>query len=137
MQARSAASCGCERSCTRARREDDEDFGTQSWQRTLPWIRNLTRCAIGQLWLHHTGQDETRGYGAPKKREWQVDIVALMEDAEHPESDIAFKLTFKKARERNPDDRADFEPTVITLAGDKWLSGEEEGNREPGSQTSR
>ena len=104
---------------------DDEDFGAQSWQRTLPWIRNLTRCAIGQLWLHHTGQDETRGYGS-KKREWQVDIVAVMEDAEHPESDIAFKLTFKKARERNPDNRADFEPTVITLAGDKWLS--EKGN---------
>jgi hypothetical protein len=104
---------------------DDEDFGAKSWQRTLPWIRNLTRRAIGQLWLHHTGQDEARGYGT-KKREWQVDIVAVMEETEHPGREIAFKLTFKKARERNPDNRADFEPSVITLAGDEWLS--EKGN---------
>src|SRR5262249_51453421 len=41
---------------------------------------------------------------------------------DHPELDIAFKLTFPKARERNPENRSDFEPAVITLADDQWSS---------------
>jgi hypothetical protein len=104
---------------------DDEDFGAQSWQRPFHGYATSPAVRSANFGCITTGQDETRGYGS-KKREWQVDIVAVMEDAEHPESDIAFKLTFKKARERNPDNRTDFEPTVITLAGDKWLS--EKGN---------
>ena len=100
---------------------DDEDFGVQSWGRTLPWIRDLTRRAIGQLWLHHTGQDETRGYGT-KKREWQLDAVAVMEEVTRPGSDIAFSLEFRKNRERTPDNRSDFEEAVITLAEDAWAS---------------
>lgn len=100
---------------------DDDDFGAQSWQRTLPWIRDLTRRAISQLWLHHTGQDESRGYGS-KKREWPLDIVAVMEDIDCRERDVAFQLKFTKARERTPDNRTDFEPAVISLSGDAWTS---------------
>ena len=38
---------------------------------TLHWVRYLTRQSIGQLWVHHTGHDVTRGYGS-KTREWQT-----------------------------------------------------------------
>jgi hypothetical protein len=49
------------------------------WQQTLPWVRDLTRRDIGQIWAHHTGHDESHGYGT-KTREWQLDTVALMEE---------------------------------------------------------
>jgi hypothetical protein len=45
-----------------------------------------------------------------------------MEAIERPEVDIAFKCKFSKARERTPDNQADFDPAVITLAGDRWTS---------------
>lgn len=93
----------------------------EPWQETLPWIRDLTRRNIGQVWFHHTGHDETHGYGT-KTREWQLDTVALMEAVERPGTDIAFSIKFTKARERTPDNRADFEPAVITLSNDEWFS---------------
>jgi hypothetical protein len=93
----------------------------EPWQQTLPWVRHLTQRNIGQIWAHHTGHDETHGYGT-KTREWQLDTVLLMEEIERPEADIAFGLKFTKARERTPDNRADFAPAVITLAGDRWAS---------------
>jgi hypothetical protein len=40
----------------------------ESWRQTLPWIRRLTRRSIGQMWLHHTGHDESHSYGAPRPR---------------------------------------------------------------------
>jgi hypothetical protein len=93
----------------------------EGWAGLLPWVRDLTRRQIGQVWIHHTGHDETRAYGT-KTREWQLDTVALMERIERPELDIAFKLTFPKARERTPDNRTDFDPAIITLADDQWSS---------------
>jgi hypothetical protein len=93
----------------------------EPWQQVMPWIRDLTRRAIGQVWAHHTGHDETHSYGT-KTREWQLDTVALMEAIERSDADIAFRLTFTKARERTPDNRADFEATLITLTADVWFS---------------
>jgi AAA domain len=93
----------------------------EPWEQTLPWVRDLTRREIGQLWVHHTGHDETHGYGS-KTREWQLDTVALLERVERPEADIAFRISFSKARERAPENRADFEPALIVLAGDEWTS---------------
>jgi hypothetical protein len=93
----------------------------ESWQDTLPWVRDLTRRAIGQIWAHHTGHEETHGYGT-KTREWQLDTVILLERVEQPGTDIAFQMKFTKARERRPDNRADFETTLITLAEDTWSS---------------
>ena len=90
-----------------------------SWQETLPWIKRLTKWRIGQCWVHHTGLEKSRGYGT-STREWQMDTVAIMEAVESAESDIAFTLKFPKARERDPNNRADFEPVVITLANDQW-----------------
>jgi hypothetical protein len=93
----------------------------ESWRKILPWSRDLTRRNIGQVWVHHTGLAEDHGYG-DKTREWGLDTVILMEAIERPEVDIAFKCKFSKARERTPDNRADFDPAVITLAGDRWTS---------------
>jgi hypothetical protein len=92
-----------------------------TWQQTLPWVRSLTNRHIGQVWVHHTGHDETHGYGT-KTREWQLDTVLLLQREEPGVADIRFRLEFIKARERTPDNRADFEPRLITLAGDEWTS---------------
>jgi hypothetical protein len=91
----------------------------EAWQDTLPWIKRLTKRRIGQCWVHHTGWDKSRAYGS-SAREWQLDTVAVMEEIEGSGCDIAFTLTFTKARERTPDNRADFETVVITLANDQW-----------------
>jgi hypothetical protein len=93
----------------------------EPWQLTLPWVRDLTRRSIGQIWTHHTGHDESHGYGT-KTREWQLDTVCLMEAIERPDADIAFLIKFTKARERSPENRSDFEPAIITLANDEWSS---------------
>lgn len=93
----------------------------EPWQHTLPWVRELTRRKIGQLWVHHTGHDESHSYGT-KTREWQLDTVMLLERVERPDADISFRLTFTKARERYADNRADFEPALITLVDDAWTS---------------
>jgi hypothetical protein len=65
--------------------------------------------------------NEQQSYGT-KTREWQLDIVALLERVELPAADIAFKIRFTKARERTPDNRADFDEAIITLADDTWSS---------------
>ena len=91
------------------------------WQKILGWMQKLTGQHIGQLWIHHTGHNEQQSYGT-KTREWQLDTVALLERVELPAADIAFKIRFTKARERTPDNRADFDEAIITLADDTWSS---------------
>jgi hypothetical protein len=83
------------------------------------WIRSLTRRSIGQLWMHHTGHDESRGYGS-KTRVWQMDAAAHCEKIERPDTDVSFKLHFTKARERSPQTRADFADVIITLLDNHW-----------------
>ena len=68
----------------------------ESWKQTLPWVLSLTRRNIGQLWVHHTGHDESRGYGT-KTREWQMDTVLHMEKIERPDSDVSFLQVSKGA----------------------------------------
>jgi hypothetical protein len=90
-----------------------------SWQQTLPWIRSLTRRNIGQLWGHHTGHDASRTYGT-KTREWQMDTVMHLEAIERPDTDISFRLEFRKARERTPSNRTDFAHVQIALVNNEW-----------------
>jgi hypothetical protein len=72
------------------------------WQKTLPLALALTGAGIGQLWIHHTGHDESRSYG-DKSREWQMDTVAHLDAVKRDDTDVSFTLTFKgKARERTP-----------------------------------
>ncbi len=99
----------------------------ESWQLVMPWVRSLTKRGIGQLWLHHTGHDQSKSYG-DKTREWQLDTVLHMEGVEHPATDICFNLEFRKARERTPDNRADFQATRIMLLDDVWHSDVKEAN---------
>jgi hypothetical protein len=93
----------------------------EGWRNTLPWIRSLTRRSIGQIWLHHTGHDETRSYGT-KTREWQVDTVIHMEDAKRPDTDVSFLLSFRKARERTPANRPAFDDCKVALLDNHWIS---------------
>jgi hypothetical protein len=107
---------------------------TDAWAQTMPWIRSLTKQKIGQVWAHHTGHDETKGYG-DKTREWQLDTVGLMTKLERPGTDIAFTLSFSKARERTPANRADFADVSVALLGDEWTfenaAGQRRGNVSP------
>jgi AAA domain len=89
------------------------------WGQVLPFARWLTKRNIGQLWIHHTGHDETRSYGT-KTREWQMDTVIVLEEEERPETDVSFKLSFSKARERAPHNRQDFRDVEIALVDDQW-----------------
>ena len=44
-----------------------------------------------------------------------------MERVNYPDTDIAFKLTFPKAREWTPDNRPDFQPVIIKVVDDAWI----------------
>jgi hypothetical protein len=91
----------------------------QSWAAIMPWVRSLTRRRIGQLWLHHTGHDESRSYG-DKTKEWQLDTVMHMEVVAREDADVSFALEFRKARERTPATRADFQRARVAIVGDEW-----------------
>jgi hypothetical protein len=91
----------------------------EAWAAVMPWVRSLTRRRIGQLWLHHTGHDESRSYG-DKTKEWQLDTVMHMEAIERDDADVSFALEFRKARERTPATRADFQRARIAIVGDQW-----------------
>jgi hypothetical protein len=92
-----------------------------SWRDTQPLILELTRRRIGQLWIHHTGHDASRGYGT-KTREWNLDVVMHMDKADRPDTDVSFKLSFTKARERSPQNREDFAEVKLSLVADQWES---------------
>ncbi len=103
----------------------------EAWRATQGWVLRLTQRHIGQLWVHHTGHNEDHGYG-PKMIEWSLSTTMLMGRVARPEADVAFRLEFPKARERTPDNRADFEPVVVTLAGDTWNAERGAPRRPPG-----
>jgi hypothetical protein len=100
----------------------------QPWAETLPWVKALTRRCIGQLWLHHTGYNETRAYGT-STRAWQLDNVINLTEVENPSTDISFELKFDKARERSPQNRADYQTVAIRLVGDEWLCDAAQPNK--------
>jgi AAA domain len=91
----------------------------EPWQQTIPWALSLTKAAIGQVWIHHTGHDETRSYG-DKSREWQMDTVAHLDEVKRDETDLSFSMSFRKARERTPTTRFDFQDVKIALVNDRW-----------------
>jgi hypothetical protein len=91
----------------------------EPWQQTIPWALSLTKRAIGQVWIHHTGHDESRSYG-DKTREWQMDTVAHLDEVKRDDTDVSFSMSFKKARERTPTTRFDFQDVKIALVNDIW-----------------
>ncbi|SFJ53244.1 AAA family ATPase [Bradyrhizobium sp. Gha] len=91
----------------------------EAWAQTLPWVKSLTKRGIGQLWVHHTN-DENKIFGT-RTRAWQMDAVIVLTPVERESTDISFELAFTKARERRPDNRSDFDKVAIYLADDQWL----------------
>jgi hypothetical protein len=89
------------------------------WTAVLPLVNSLTKRGIGQLWVHHTGHDASRGYGT-KTREWRMDTVVHLMKVERADTDICFQFEFRKARERTPESRADYQDVTIALVEDKW-----------------
>jgi AAA domain len=77
-----------------------------AWALVLPWTKRLTQRNIAQMWVHHTGHDESRGYGT-KTKEWTVDHVVVLKRNKETEKDgkvLTFDLTFtKKADEQSGD----------------------------------
>jgi hypothetical protein len=98
----------------------------EGWRQTLPWQHALTKRNIGQVWLHHTGHDEKKSYGT-KTREWQMDTVLFGERVERPDTDVSFKLEFRKARERTPLTRADFADINVALVDNEWTYSNPDG----------
>lgn len=92
----------------------------EGWARVLPFMASLTKRSIGQLWAHHTGHDATKGYGT-KTREWRMDTVVHLTEQQRADTDISFLLEFRKARERTPETRRDFEDVSIALVNDEWV----------------
>jgi hypothetical protein len=90
------------------------------WTAVLPLINRLTKRGIGQLWVHHTGHDASRGYGT-KTREWRMDTVIHLTAVERADADICFQFEFRKARERTPASRTDFQDVMVALVEDKWI----------------
>lgn len=90
----------------------------EPWKQVMPWILSLTQRQIGQTWIHHTGWDETHGYGT-STRDWQFDASPLMERLSE-DGDLEFRLKFLKARNRTPDNRADYAAQIIRLIDDEW-----------------
>jgi hypothetical protein len=94
---------------------------TEQWDAVKPWVKSLTKHKIAQLWIHHSGHDETRAYG-DKTKEWIMDTVMSLERVERPDTDVSFLLSFKgKKRECKPSNRHEFADVRIALVDDKWV----------------
>jgi hypothetical protein len=91
----------------------------EGWRQTMPWVRSLTRRGVGQIWVHHTGHDETRTYGT-KTREWQMDTVIHLKPVKRADTGVSFEVEFRKARERTPSTQNEFKTARVALVNDKW-----------------
>lgn len=91
-----------------------------SWQPVLPLIHHLTQQCVGQLWIHHTGHDGSHGYG-DKTKEWGMDTVMHLTEVKREDTDVSFTVEFRKARERTPETRRDFEDVTVALINDAWV----------------
>jgi hypothetical protein len=98
----------------------------EAWKQTNPWQRSLTKRKIGLAWLHHTGHNAQQSYGT-KTREWQVDTCLFGEEVKRQDTDVSFKLEFRKARERTPQTRADFADITVALVDNTWTYSNPDG----------
>jgi hypothetical protein len=56
-----------------------------------------------------------------------MDTVLFGQRLERPDTDVSMKLEFRKARERTPATRADFEEISVALVNDEWTYSSPEG----------
>jgi hypothetical protein len=106
----------------------------EGWQRVLPLINSLTKQGVAQIWVHQTGHDSSHSYGT-KTREWRMDTVLHLAEAARPDTDVSFRLEFRKARERTPETRNDFADAEIALVLDEWTSSAAAERRQQPSPT--
>jgi hypothetical protein len=105
------------RTCLAVGDQAGDDASTQAIKHLQ---RQLTNLQTGQLWLHHTGYDTTRGYGR-KAREWELDTTMVGEQLDdRPGADVAIAIRFTKSRRRTPDNRPDYEPFELELRQGQW-----------------
>jgi AAA domain len=102
----------------------------ESWRDTLPLVSDLTKRHVGQVWLHHAGHDASRGYGT-KTREWRMDTVIHGTEVKREDTDVSFLLEFRKARERTPYNRHDFQDVDVALVNDQWTSSVAKAGAKP------
>jgi hypothetical protein len=88
----------------------------ESWAPVKLLMRKVTSKRIGQIWLHHTGHDKSKGFGT-KTREWEMDTVVKLTTTENEQSIL---MEFKKARLRTPQNREQFKPQMIVRDETGW-----------------
>jgi hypothetical protein len=91
----------------------------ESWAPVKALVRKISSRRIAQVWLHHTGHDNSKGFGT-KTREWEMDTVVSL--TKGGEDDKSLSMEFKKARLRTPEMREQFEARKITCGPDGWTS---------------
>jgi AAA domain-containing protein len=89
----------------------------ESWEPIKTTIRKITGRRIAQIWMHHTGHDNSKGFGT-KTREWEMDTVVSLTKAD--EDGTVLAMEFKKARLRRPETRGQFEARQITRGPNGW-----------------
>lgn len=93
------------------------------WAGCIPLVEYLSRNGIAQIWADHTGHNTARQYGSNTKS-WRFDALVMLtpltgDDEPTPEN-LAFKLSFDKARRRTPNNWQEFAPQVVRLVDDVW-----------------
>ena len=89
----------------------------ESWGPVKHLVRRITSKKIGQIWLHHTGHDGTKGYGT-KTREWEMDTVVRLAFADDNHEAVA--MEFRKARLRTPANFEQFKARTLSRGPDGW-----------------
>jgi AAA domain len=89
----------------------------ESWGPVKHLVRRITSKKIGQIWLHHTGHDGTKGYGT-KTREWEMDTVVRLAFADDNHEAVA--MEFRKARLRTPQNHEQFGARTLSRGPDGW-----------------
>jgi hypothetical protein len=90
----------------------------ESWAPVKLLIRKISSKRIGQIWLHHTGHDTTRGFGT-KTREWEMDTVLSLATTPDEQGVLA---EFRKARLRTPQTADQFKPRIIARDPHGWTT---------------
>jgi hypothetical protein len=96
----------------------------QAWARVKPWAIDLTERGIGQLWVHHSSNHDTRHFFGTDTLAWQMDAVIQLATVTHPGADLAFAVKFEKARWRDRNNRRDFDTAQVQLTERGWHTSE-------------
>jgi hypothetical protein len=98
-------------------------IGAETRRAMMEWTKDLTKRCIGQLWVHHTGNDTSHAYG-DSSRLWGMDTVIKLSPIGDAETGLAFALKFEKKRNCTPENRADFATAQVQLVDDQWRTSE-------------